>query len=43
MRRKSRDSPIDEGERCDEMKYGGGVKFYNDSVVQAVTFAYLIY
>jgi len=32
------------GERCEEFEYTGGkwvVKFYNDGVVQAVTFAYL--
>jgi len=30
------------GKRYGEMEYGGG-KVYNDGVVQAVTFAYLIY
>jgi len=39
MRRKSRDWPTRLGERCGKVEYSRG----NDGVVQAVTFAYLVY
>jgi len=40
----TRKSPVDEiGARCREIEYTEVEKFYNDGVVKAVTFAYLIY
>jgi len=39
---KSRDSPMRLGENYEKMSIGV-VELYNDGVVQAVTFAYLIY